>query len=60
MAAKKTLGNTACCEGCSCEFCACTCPYMTFLTLVEKLIAKEVCPDTAAEVAAAFVQSQCC
>ncbi len=60
MAAKKTLGNTACCEGCECACCKSTCPYTTFTTLVEQLIAKEVCPDTAAEVAAAFVQSQCC
>ncbi len=60
MAAKKSC-NSAKVDGCQCPCCKdCDCPYMTFMALVEQLIAKEVCPDTAAEVAAAFVQSQCC
>ncbi len=57
---KKPAGNAAACPGCDCPCCQCKCPYCTLLALTEQLKAAGVCPDVAAEIAANFVQSQCC
>ncbi len=57
---KKPAGNTAARLGCTCPVCACSCPYCSLMALIEQLKAAGVCPDVAAEIAASFVQSQCC
>lgn len=56
---KPQSGNPACSPDCECPCCSCPCPYCTLAVLIDQLMAKGVCADQAATVAAEFVAARC-